>query len=584
MITASRAPSLFARLLGRQPLSRIAMLFFVAAGSLAYLLDRNTLIHVIPVLLLLQFLAVSYGVHRFRERDSFIWRSGQIGFFFEALTFLAFMRTTDHSNIGFWTTANAALGSITLICFAVATAKAFRPLFHLPATAVGAKLALIGSGLALASTQWLQAGQVPTGAVGIGVRAILLASAGLLLVTRVLLDAPLKRLHRSTDLLLLTTNCVFGVGQAIAFAAYGSHPPASAYSYMLIATGIMAAASLDPAMQKLGHALSELSDRPLTIVAPIVLLAVFLVDAVVTSQFHLLSSAPTLVVITAAVVALQLVGLVWLFGALLSTPGAMRTLRDVRLRRDLRKALIRGEIEAHYQPIYRVGDLAVAGYETLARWPHRRLGLLEAHQFLPIAEREGFLAAIDRLMIQQAAEALPLLFTTSTVDEPFVTVNIESRRLQEAGFAEEVLADLERRHLNPNGLLLEVVEVPDISDWTLLRHNAGVFQDAGIGIAIDDFGAGQANLGFLVRIDPDMVKLDSSLVRAAVSSRRGRDVARLAIEAARSSGARIVVKGIAEDAWIQPLRELDVDLMQGFALGMILPAPSSLAETSAPSP
>ena len=163
--------------------------------------------------------------------------------------------------------------------------------------------------------------------------------------------------------------------------------------------------------------------------------------------------------------------------------------------------------------------------------------------------------------------ALPALLATSSVDHPFVTVNVEPTRMQESGFADRVLTTLRDLNLDPNGLIIELTETAAVTDWDEIMRNVAVFKDAGIGLAIDDFGAGHANFGLLVSLDPDLVKLDRTLVEAAMTSTRGRAVARMAADAARSAGARVVAEGISESAWGTELHDLGFDLLQGYAFG-----------------
>jgi diguanylate cyclase len=258
---------------------------------------------------------------------------------------------------------------------------------------------------------------------------------------------------------------------------------------------------------------------------------------------------------------------VWLSGVLYALLGRLGRVRDRRLRGELRSAVSRDELAAHFQPIIRTSDRAVAGYETLARWDHPRLGLITAHRFIGIAASEGFLAGIDHMMIRMAAEALPALFATTDVEAPFLTVNVEPKRMQQAGFAARILDDLRVRNLDPRGLIIEMTETSAVEDWDELHRNVQLFQASGIGLAIDDFGAGHSNFGLLVELAPNLVKLDQSLIEAALSSPLGRSVVRNAVFAARSCGAQIVAEGVSDADWCMPLAELGFDHLQGYAFG-----------------
>jgi EAL domain-containing protein (putative c-di-GMP-specific phosphodiesterase class I) len=178
------------------------------------------------------------------------------------------------------------------------------------------------------------------------------------------------------------------------------------------------------------------------------------------------------------------------------------------------------------------------------------------------------------MMMRMAAEALPMLFACTSNDQPFLTVNVEPKRMQQAGFAVRILEELSTRNLNPNGLIIEITETAAIDDWDELRRNVTIFQAVGIGLAIDDFGAGHSNFGLLVELEPDLVKLDQSLVEAALATNRGRAVVRNAVQAARSCGALIVAEGVSDDTWCPSLEALGFDHVQGYAFGRAAAASS----------
>jgi EAL domain-containing protein (putative c-di-GMP-specific phosphodiesterase class I) len=550
-----------------------AVLFTVVAGA-SYFLNRTTLLVVGPLLLAAQLTAITIGRRRRPSHDAVIWGMFQLGLLLHVGAFLGYVKMGDGTRVRLWSAVNASFGTLSLVCFGLGSITILRPLLHLPSTSRPARLALLGTVLILASTQWLHGGAPPVALLGTVIRGVVVLAAAALVASRLYLHHPLRTLGRTVDLHLVTVCCVFSAGQILAFVAFGSNPPLRAFSYIPLTGGLIAASSLRSGMTRLGQPLNEVSDRPLTIVTPIVMLAVFGVDALLVSFLRGASSTPTVVVVIAVIAATQLVGLVWLSGTLMTQPGRAGNLRDRRMRREFRMALSRNEIDAHFQPIAQSTDLAVAGFETVARWSHPRHGMLSADRFEPFAVGAGFRTSLDRHLIRRAVEALPVLRASTAVVAPFVTVRIDPHRLQELGFANLLLEEFRVWDLDPSGLVLEIVETAAEVEWASLRHNVALLQKAGIGLSIDDFGAGETNLGFLVSVDPDLVKLNPLLVAAAVRSQRGRDVASKVIEAARLSGGRTVAKGIVDPVWVAVLRQMDFDLLQGHSIAPLLEAPT----------
>jgi EAL domain-containing protein (putative c-di-GMP-specific phosphodiesterase class I) len=557
-----------------EPPAQLTMVLFILVGGGSYFLSREALLVVGPLLLLAHLTAITIGRRRQPGHDTVIWGMFQLGLLLHVGAFLGYVKMEEGTRLRLWTAVNASFGTLSLVCFGLGAITVLRPLLNLPSTSRPARLAVLGTVLILASTQWLHGGSPPAALLGTVIRGVVVLAAAALVASRVYLHHPLRALGRTVDLHLVSASCVYGAGQILAFSAFGPNPPLRAFSYVPLTGGLVAAASLRSGMTRLGRALNEVSDRPLTVVTPVVMLAVFGVDALLVSFLRGASSTPTVVVVIAVVAATQLVGLVWLSGTLMSQPGRIGNLRDLRLRREFRTALSRNEIDAHFQPVAQSADLLVAGFETVARWPHPRLGMLSADRFEPFAARTGFKTSLDRHMIRRAVEALPVLRATTTVVAPFVTVRIDPHRLQELGFANLLLAEFRAWDLDPTGLVLEIVETAAEVEWASLRHNVALLQKAGIGLSIDDFGAGETNLGFLVSVDPDLVKLNPLLVAAAVRSQRGRDVASKVIEAARLSGGRTIAKGVADPVWVAVLRQMDFDLLQGDSIAPLLAAPA----------
>ena len=235
------------------------------------------------------------------------------------------------------------------------------------------------------------------------------------------------------------------------------------------------------------------------------------------------------------------------------------------LDRDVASGIVTGQFRPMYQAITRVSDGALTGFEALARWQHPRHGLLEASKFMASVRRAGLSEVFDHMMIRYVADDLKRLLTFSEVDEVIVSVNVGVCLFQQTGFAADLLRDFATRGIDSHGLTLEITEVGAIELWSPLIENVRLFQQRGVWIALDDFGAGFANFGHLNRFDPDIVKLDMSVVHACMKSNRGYEVAKAAVASAHACRALIIAEGVEDRAWADTLRILGVTHLQGFA-------------------
>lgn len=194
---------------------------------------------------------------------------------------------------------------------------------------------------------------------------------------------------------------------------------------------------------------------------------------------------------------------------------AMRDQRYHRvvLEADLRRALERNEIDVVYQPIMRLGDMKLVGFEALVRWHHITHGTLEPEAFIKLAEETGVIMDLGSYVLNEAARQLGIWQRAFRPhDSLFVTVNLSSRELITRDLVDEVKTLLNREDLAPGSLKLEltesvVMENPELSVQILQK-----LRQLGIGIACDDFGTGYSSLGHLARLPFDMLKIDRSFL------------------------------------------------------------------------
>ena len=248
---------------------------------------------------------------------------------------------------------------------------------------------------------------------------------------------------------------------------------------------------------------------------------------------------------------------------------AMRSQKidQLTLESDLRRALEREEIMIYYQPIVRLEDRTIAGFEALLRWNHPRLGRLGPAEFIPIAEQTGLIADLGRFVLERAARQLVIWQRLLPNATPiFVSVNISSRQLLRQDLIQDVKAILSRNLLAPATLKLElteslVMENPELAAQMLVR-----IRELGAGLSLDDFGTGYSSLAYLQRFPFDTIKIDQQFVRG--SGRGARPVIlRSIIALAHDLGMEVVAEGAESDSDAVELYQLGCEYAQGYAFG-----------------
>jgi diguanylate cyclase (GGDEF)-like protein/PAS domain S-box-containing protein len=239
----------------------------------------------------------------------------------------------------------------------------------------------------------------------------------------------------------------------------------------------------------------------------------------------------------------------------------------VSLGNDLRHALDRGEITVMFQPIVRLEDRTVAGFEALPRWRHPRLGVLGPDDFFSLAESDGVLADIGVFAIETTARELAAWQKALEVTPPiFATINISSRQIIGRDLLTDLRVALNRHYVLRGTLKLELTEnlVMENPEYTvqLLRR----VRELGAGLALDDFGAGYTSLSHLQRYRFDTLKIDPSLVKPNGSGGRPA-ILRSVIAMAHDLGMDVITEGAESESDAVELSQMGCEFAQGIAFG-----------------
>jgi diguanylate cyclase (GGDEF)-like protein/PAS domain S-box-containing protein len=248
---------------------------------------------------------------------------------------------------------------------------------------------------------------------------------------------------------------------------------------------------------------------------------------------------------------------------------AMRARKADRLtlESDLRRALERDEITLLYQPIIRLEDRSIAGFEALARWDHPKMGRMSPAEFISIAEEIGLIVDLGLFALERAARQLSIWQRGVRQHDPvFVSVNVSSRQLLRHDLIHDLRTVLGRSGVARGSLKLElteslVMENPEHAAQILTR-----IRELGAGLALDDFGTGHSSLAYLQRFPFDTIKIDQSFVRTTPRGTRP-VILRSIIALAHDLGMEVVAEGAESDSDAVELYQLGCEYAQGFVFG-----------------
>ncbi|MDH7784830.1 diguanylate cyclase (GGDEF)-like protein/PAS domain S-box-containing protein [Ochrobactrum sp. 19YEA23] len=237
----------------------------------------------------------------------------------------------------------------------------------------------------------------------------------------------------------------------------------------------------------------------------------------------------------------------------------------LQLESDLRRALERDEISMAYQPIVRLDEGTIAGFEALMRWEHPRRGAISPSEFIPIAENSGLIVQLGLFAMQRAAEDLFAWQEQFPKLDLFVSVNLSSTQLIRQDLINDVRSVLSRIHLNPGSLKLELTESVLMENPEQSAHVLARLKTMGIGLSLDDFGTGYSSLAYLTRFPFDIIKIDRSFVKGDQPQKT--TLLRSIVSMAHDLGLAVVTEGVESESDALQLRQMGCEYVQSFMFG-----------------
>ena len=238
-----------------------------------------------------------------------------------------------------------------------------------------------------------------------------------------------------------------------------------------------------------------------------------------------------------------------------------------QLERDLRVALQEEQLSLAYQPLHELRSGRLVKLEALSRWHHPQRGQIPPSDFIPIAERSGLIVPLGAWVLDAACKQAKA-WQLAGLERVKIAVNVSPLQFSHPSFVSTVMEALERHHLSPEHLELELTEGMVMHGVEHVTSKLEQLKRLGVGLAIDDFGTGYSSLAYLRDLPIDSVKIDRSFVRDLGTPRRGPQFSLALIEAIVGLAAHldleVVAEGIETERQLELLRNLGCELGQGY--------------------
>ena len=242
---------------------------------------------------------------------------------------------------------------------------------------------------------------------------------------------------------------------------------------------------------------------------------------------------------------------------------------------ELRKALVRGEFELHYQPQVLLAGGRVVGAEALLRWRHPEIGLRHPEHFIAIAEETGLIVELGYWVIMTGCRAAAA-WNAGRPQPLQISINLSPRQFAAGDLVTFLAHALFATGCKPEWLCLEITESLLLED----KENTGATLEAiramGVSIAIDDFGIGYSSLSYLSNFPIDVLKIDQSFTRDIGTDRKKTELTKAIIAIAKALDLKVVAEGVETEQQCAILAANGCRIVQGYLFGRPMPMAAML--------
>lgn len=244
-----------------------------------------------------------------------------------------------------------------------------------------------------------------------------------------------------------------------------------------------------------------------------------------------------------------------------------RAVDQLTLETELRRAVERGEFSVYYQPILRLEDQSIIGFEALVRWQHPERGMISPIDFIPVAEETGLINAIGQTVLQQACQQL-IQWNQGLPKHRHITisVNLSAKQFLQPELLQMIDATMSTSGVDGSQLRFEITESVLIENPESTNRTLHALKDRGIKLYIDDFGTGYSSLSYLHSFPFDALKIDRAFVAKLGSGDEHEGMVRAIYAIARNFGMDVIAEGVESDDQRQQLSAMGCDYIQGYLI------------------
>lgn len=237
--------------------------------------------------------------------------------------------------------------------------------------------------------------------------------------------------------------------------------------------------------------------------------------------------------------------------------------RETKLVGIMRKSLQNNRFSVFYQPIYSVKEKKFKSAEALVRLNNTELGFISPDEFIPLAEKNGLILELGEYVFKSVCEFIALNKIWENGIE-FIQVNLSAIQCMQEKLHELLCSIMDSYHLNYKYIRLEVSETAAKISSEGLKKNMDMLKTKNIFFALDDFGIGLQDTANLLNYPFETVKIDKSLLWAAVNDDKSKKIVEHSISMLKDMGLEVIVEGVETEEMAEMLKQMNCDYFQGF--------------------
>ncbi|MCW8999149.1 MAG: EAL domain-containing protein, partial [Kangiellaceae bacterium] len=249
---------------------------------------------------------------------------------------------------------------------------------------------------------------------------------------------------------------------------------------------------------------------------------------------------------------------------------------QLELENRLRDAFLQQQLTVFYQPQVDTKEFKVRRSEALIRWFPKDGPPISPADFIPVAERAGFIKEIGYWVLEQVCQQISKL-KTNGVDDVRMAINLSAQQFADETLVDQIMKLMQKYKVEGQDLELEITESMLLEDLEKVSAQLTQLRKLNISIAIDDFGTGYSSLKYLQKLPIDSIKIDRSFIQELSQNPGNQSIVNAIISLGHNLKLDVVAEGVEDKAIVEFLCFRQCDYIQGYYFYKPMPADELLA-------